>query len=225
VTEHPGGAPATAAAGPGTVATLSSSALRENLSLALARPRAGADPLAADAWGHGAAWVRAVLGEQEPGAGAPRAADALHEVDAATLYGLPGGVDGARPVMRVSGLVLSTKELRAGEGVSYGYLHIAPADTRVALVTGGYAQGIVRALGSRVSVVIAGGRYPIVGRVAMDVCVVDIGAAVVDHGAEVVFFGDPRAGEPSLAEWTTASGLGAADLVATAGLRAHRVAA
>ena len=54
--------------------------------------------------------------------------------------------------MRLTGSVLLTKALRAGEGVSYGYTHRADADTRVALVTGGYAQGVVRGLGDRISV-------------------------------------------------------------------------
>jgi len=61
-----------------------------------------------------------------------------------------------------------------------------------------------------------------VGRVAMDVCVVDIGAAPVARGAEVVFFGDPEAGEPSVAEWVAETGLTAAEIVTAVGLRAVR---
>ena len=57
--------------------------------------------------------------------------------------------------MSLRGTVLSVKALRQGEGVSYGHTYRAPSDTRVALVTGGYAQGIVRALGNRVDVMIA----------------------------------------------------------------------
>ncbi len=132
------------------------------------------------------------------------------------VYGLS---DGFTPVLRLSGFVLSLKPLRAGEGVSYGYTHRAPRDTIVALVTGGYAQGVVRALGNAATVRIAGERHPIVGRVAMDVCVVDVGAAPVAPGDEVVFFGDPSRGEPSLNEWTAASGMTASELVTAVGLR------
>jgi alanine racemase len=118
--------------------------------------------------------------------------------------------------------VLSVKPLCAGEGVSYGYTHRAPRDTTVALLVGGYAQGIVRALGNRAYVSIAGERHPIVGRVAMDVCVVDVGTTDVGRGAEAVFFGDPDAGEPSIAEWVEATGLTAREIVTTVGLRTIR---
>lgn len=136
------------------------------------------------------------------------------------LFGLPGGT--GTPALRLAGTVLSVKDLRAGEGVSYGYAFRAPADTRVALVTGGYAQGVVRALGGAVDVAIAGERHPIVGRVAMDVCVVEIADAAIRRGDEVLFLGDPARGEPSLAEWVRATGLSAAELVTTVGLRAVR---
>jgi alanine racemase len=125
-------------------------------------------------------------------------------------------------VLRLTGTVLSVKPLRAGEGVSYGYAYRAPADTRVALVTGGYAQGIVRALGGAVDVAIAGERHPIVGRVAMDVCVVEIGDAVVRRGDEVLFLGDQAAGEPSLSDWIAVTGLRDLELITTVGLRAIR---
>lgn len=193
--------------------------------------------LRADAWGHGAAAVGRTLRQAGVGAflvdaatrdafiavGAdPRRLRTTGEatIDSDRLYGLPGS--GGIPVLRLSGTVLSTKALRAGEGVSYGYLHRAAADTRVALVTGGYAQGIVRALGGRVRVVIRGERHPIVGRVAMDVCVVEIGGSPVARGDEVVFVGDPGRGEPSLAEWTSATGLTAGELVAAIGRGARR---
>ena len=109
---------------------------------------------------------------------------------------------------RLRGAVLSLKRLRQGEGVSYGYTHRAPArHAVVALVTGGYAQGVVRALGNAASVVIAGERHPIVGRVAMDVCVVDVGrqrrAAAASRSSSSA---TPRAASRALAEWTDATG-------------------
>jgi len=119
--------------------------------------------------------------------------------------------------MSLRGRALGTKPLRKGEGVSYGYTHRAPHDTTVALVTGGYAQGVVRSLGNAVTVSIDGRRHRIVGRVAMDVSVVDVDHAAVTRGAEVVFFGDP-----SLAEWTDATGWTAAEIVAAVGVRADR---
>jgi alanine racemase len=141
-------------------------------------------------------------------------------LDAPTLFGLPG--TRARPVMSLRGRALGTKPLLRGEGVSYGYTHRAPRDTTVALVTGGYAQGVVRALGNAVTVSIDGRRHRIVGRVAMDVSVVDVGETSIARGAEIVFFGDPAAGHPSLEEWTDATGWTAAEIVAAVGVRAER---
>jgi alanine racemase len=129
---------------------------------------------------------------------------------------------GTHPAMALTGTVLGVKPLRAGEGVSYGYIHRAAADTRVALVTGGYGQGIPRSLGSRVSVTIAGQRFGIVGRVAMDVCVVDIGEAPVERGAAVDFFGDPEQGAPSIEEWARESGLTPLEIIAGVGLHSRR---
>ncbi|MDQ1122187.1 alanine racemase C-terminal domain-containing protein [Microbacterium trichothecenolyticum] len=196
------------AGGVAPVALVSIAALRHNAPLA-----AGGDDdvLAVDGWGHGAAWVASVLAEL--------GMDATG-LDAATLYGLPGSH--ARPVMSLRGRALGTKSLLRGEGVSYGYTHRAPHDTTVALVTGGYAQGVVRALGNAVTVSIDGRRHRIVGRVAMDVSVVDIGDAAVERGAEVVFFGEPSEGHPSLEEWADATGWRAGEIVATVGVRAER---
>ncbi|MEN2740917.1 alanine racemase C-terminal domain-containing protein [Microbacterium sp. X-17] len=221
---------------PGPVAQISHTALRAN-----AAPWSGGDAAAdlrADAWGHGAVEVAATLLETgiarvvvEPAQrddlaerfGSDRVLEHLPGgrcVDLVTLFGLSG--DGGHAVMRLSGSVLSVKELRAGEGVSYGYTHRAAGDTRIALVTGGYAQGIVRALGNRVTVTAAGERHPIIGRVAMDVCVIEIGAADLARGDDVVFFGEPDAGEPPVRDWSEATGLHAAEIITVVGLRAGR---
>ncbi|MBU4466353.1 MAG: alanine racemase [Actinobacteria bacterium] len=198
--------------------------------------------LRADAWGHGAAEVaRTLLGagfdsvvvdettvaEGAIAGGIPgsyRYADEtdLRLADGLTLFGLPGGAAAAKPVMTLSGRVLGVKLLKAGEGVSYGYHHRAASDTRVALVTGGYAQGVLRSLGSAISVGIGADRHRVVGRVAMDVCVVDIGEADVQRDAAAVFFGDPGAGAPALSEWTRLSGLRASEIVSVVGVRAER---
>ncbi len=186
--------------------------------------------LDADAWGHGEELVAAVLVEAGLGPDPADSADAAagdvavpgsrRSLSAPRLFGLPGS--GGTPALRLTGTVLSVKDLRRGEGVSYGYAYRAPVDTRVALVTGGYAQGIVRALGGGADVMIAGMRHPIVGRVAMDVCVVEIGGSQVGRGDEALFLGDASKGEPSLADWLAPTGLSAGELITMVGLRALR---
>lgn len=195
------------------MALVSESALRRNAPLALAAGTAsGADDvLAADAWGHGAEWVASVLSDLGMDA-AP--------LDAAVLFGLPGSH--AQPVMSLRGRALGIKPLLRGEGVSYGYTHRAPHDTTVALVTGGYAQGVVRSLGNAATVAIGGRRHRIVGRVAMDVCVIDLGAHVVPVGTEATYFGGTGAAAPALARWSAITGLSVAELITVAGTHAER---
>jgi alanine racemase len=235
------GIPGRAAPGPGTpgrtapVARIARSALDLNLRAVLSSTRSAVIDVRADAWGHGLAFV-ATAALRSGAAGLlvddGGAAELVGTIDPALLmvsgeatapeavYGLTAGFT---PVLSLHGSVLSLKPLRRGEGVSYGYAHRAPRDTVVALVAGGYAQGVVRSLGNAASVMIAGERHPIVGRVAMDVCVVDVGEdSGVSRGDEVIYFGGSAAASPALAEWTDASGLTAGELVTAVGLHNDR---
>lgn len=216
------------------VARIDHSALRANVEALLPGSDRSVADLRHDAWGHGAVQVARTLLAAGVDAfivdrDSPSASADLHAVqlanpgepaiDAQAVFGLPGG--GGTPVMRLTGTILVVKALRAGEGVSYGYSHRADSDTRIALVTGGYAQGIVRGLGNRARVAIAGRTHPMVGRVAMDVCVVDVGDAPVGRGDRVVFFGG-EPGDPPLSEWTDHTGMTPAELITAVGMRALR---
>ncbi|MCC4907292.1 alanine racemase C-terminal domain-containing protein [Microbacterium sp. cx-59] len=187
-----------------------------------------------DARGHGLADVAAVLLEStdvlllaDPADLARHAlsnpriltSGVLPDVAPAVAFGLQPGT---RPALSLRGTVLAVKDLKAGEGVSYGYAFRAPQDTRVALVTGGYAQGIPRSLGNRVAVGVGDARHPIIGRIAMDVCVIDIGDARVARGQSVVYFGDPEDGAPAVDRWAAESGLTALEIVAGVGLHTRR---
>ncbi|MEV8268281.1 alanine racemase C-terminal domain-containing protein [Microbacterium sp. NPDC076911] len=174
--------------------------------------------LSADAWGHGAPMVAEVLAA----AAILPSEEGVHVLDPYSLFGLPGGDAACTPALHLHGTVLSTKRLRSGEGVSYGYLYRATSDTHIALVTGGYAQGVIRSLGGSIGVRIGTDIHPVVGRVAMDVCVVDVGDAGVARGDRAVFFGDPYVGDPSLTQWSRASGLRVNEIVTMVGLRASR---
>lgn len=194
-----------------------------------AGPDAIAD-LRRDAYGHGVAIVARALaaagvqaavvdeaGREDAEAAGIRATDAFPTLDSRTLYGLPGGT--GLPAMQLSGSVLSTKRLLAGEGVSYNATHIAESDTRIALVSGGFGQGVVRALGNSVDIELGGRRHPIVGRVAMDVCVVDVGDADASPGDDVVYFGGTGPLRDGLAAWEQATGMTGAELVCALGVR------
>ena len=125
------------------------------------------------------------------------------------MYGLsPGPLVGPpwphglalRPAMTLQARVSSVKRVPEGHGASYGLTWSAPHETRLALVPLGYADGIPRGVHGA-EVAIGGTRYPIVGRVAMDQVVVDVGDAAVTAGDEVLVFGPGGAGEPTADAW------------------------
>jgi alanine racemase len=110
---------------------------------------------------------------------------------------------GLMPAMTVKCAVALVRSVRAGEGVSYGHDWIADRDTNLALMPIGYADGVFRALGGRLDVVINGRRRPGVGRICMDQFVVDLGPGTPDvaEGDEAILFGPGTQGEPTAQDW------------------------
>jgi alanine racemase len=66
------------------------------------------------------------------------------------------------------------KTLPAGATISYGRTHTLRRDSRVAVLTAGYGDGVPRAASNRGHVLVGGVRCPILGRVTMDQTIVDI---------------------------------------------------
>jgi alanine racemase len=130
---------------------------------------------------------------------------------------------GLRPAMTLESRIISVKRVVAGTGVSYGYTYHAERDTHLALVPLGYADGVPRHVSNRGSVWIGGGVHPIVGRVAMDQFVVDLGEQTAAVGDRVVLFGDPAEGYPSADSWAEAAGTINYEIVARLGRRIERV--
>ena len=78
------------------------------------------------------------------------------------------------PVMEARAPVVSVHPLRRGAGASYGHTFVAPGDMRVAVIAAGYADGFPRALSGRGSVLLDGRRAPVLGRVCMQMTLVDV---------------------------------------------------
>lgn len=95
------------------------------------------------------------------------------------LYGLmpsPNIKDeNIRPAMRLSARVCAVHELKAGDCVSYGCAYRAKQDTRVAVIAIGYADGFSRVYSGKELIRINGRTFATVGRICMDMCMVDIG--------------------------------------------------
>ena len=141
-------------------------------------------------------------------AGALLHPDARHDLVRLGIasYGLTPAPDvvteealGLVPAMTVRGVVVLTKELAAGDGVSYGHTFVAPEPMRAALVPMGYGDGIPRHASSVAEVLVDGVRAPVLGRICMDQFVV--GAPEATPGDEVVLFGPGSHGEPTATDW------------------------
>ncbi|GAD57422.1 alanine racemase [Limimaricola cinnabarinus] len=90
--------------------------------------------------------------------------------------GLYGGhpFDAAQPVVRLDLPVVQCRNLMEGEVVGYGNAWQAERPSRIATVSGGYADGLLRALSGRATFYHGDTPCPLVGRVSMDLITVDI---------------------------------------------------
>lgn len=79
------------------------------------------------------------------------------------------------PAMRLSARVCAVHTLKAGDCVSYGCGYRAKCDTRVAVIAIGYADGFSRVYSGKELIRINGKTFATVGRICMDMCMVDIG--------------------------------------------------
>ncbi len=93
------------------------------------------------------------------------------------LYGVGGG-EGSnlspKPVAHLRARIVELHEVRAGEGVSYGGTWRPPEPRRVATLSVGYGDGYRRAFSNCGYVLLNGKRAPVVGRVTMDMTVIDV---------------------------------------------------
>jgi alanine racemase len=82
-----------------------------------------------------------------------------------------------RPIAQVQAAILQTRMLAAGDGVGYNAAFTAAAPMRVGTVSLGYADGFMRSRGPGNALSHRGRSLPILGKVSMDMVVVDLSAA------------------------------------------------
>lgn len=95
-----------------------------------------------------------------------------------------------RPVMTLRTTIAQIRDVAAGTPISYGRTFTAPRDLRMAVLPIGYADGLSRGLSGKVSFRLRGQDVPVIGRICMDMCMVDI-TSVPDAkvGDELTLFG------------------------------------
>lgn len=117
---------------------------------------------------------------------------------------LPAGFS---PALAFKTQVAQVKWIPAGEGISYGATYVTERPTRIAVLPVGYADGFRRAPANWGEVLVRGRRAPLVGRVCMDQCMIDVThIPEVRQGDEVVLIG--RQGDDELTAEAVAGRLG-----------------
>ncbi len=144
------------------------------------------------------------------------------------LYGsspLPEAQKFLRPVMTLKTHIALLRDLPAGRSVSYGRIFTTRAPMRVATVSAGYADGYPRSVSGRDAAVLIGGkRCPVLGRVTMDLMMVDVSAVpTAQLGDEVVLIGRQGDEEILAAEIAERAGTIAWEIFTGIGGRVRRV--
>ncbi len=108
-----------------------------------------------------------------------------------TLYGCSSLSDNYKPVMQFKTKIIDIHSLDVGDAVSYGLTYKAYRPTKMAVIAAGYADGLRRSLSNGKGQLLCKGiRVPIIGRVCMDMAMIDVtDVPCVSVGDDVVIWG------------------------------------
>ncbi len=148
----------------------------------------------------------------------------------AALYGVnptPGSPNPMQSVVELTGRILQLRNVAPDETVGYGATWTAKRASRIAVVALGYADGLMRAASGiddrpGGSAMLAGKRCPIVGRISMDLCCIDITDlpdGAVHRGDYATLIG----GEITVDDVAASAGTIGYEILTRLGLRAHLV--
>ena len=112
-----------------------------------------------------------------------------------------------KPVLSWKTQVLQVKKVPAGTSISYGQTFITQRKSVIAILPIGYADGFPRLLSNRGEVLVNGKRAPVVGRVCMDLTMIDVtDIGEIRQGDEVVLLGrqgDAEISADEMAAWAS----------------------
>ncbi len=155
---------------------------------------------------------------------------ATHVRPGLILYApMPGGTGGLNeslePVMSLVSVVDDVKRVPEGTRVGYGGTFVCSRPSVIAIVPGGYADGVPRSLSPRGTVLVHGRRCRVAGRISMDLTAVDVTDLPEPprRGDEVVFFGRSGGAELTVAEAAAAAGTIPWEILCGVGPRVPRV--
>jgi alanine racemase len=138
------------------------------------------------------------------------------------LYGGgPAPADGEAPrtVVTLKSTILQLRAVSRGETVGYGASWTADGERTLAITGLGYADGFLRAASNRGNAVVGGVKRPIVGRVSMDLIVMDVTGTNAKAGDEIEFLGPNM----PLSEVAASMGTNDYELLSRIGSRVERI--
>ena len=199
------------------------------------RDLAYAVDVSSDAYGHGLAEVLPFIRDT----GLPIVVRTRNDLEALRLRGVDGvlapdaptstravyGLDPADPLPSTLSLrseLIGIKRVQAGQHVSYGYQWEAKEPTTLGLLPIGYADALPRAAFGHARVTIGGWQVPVVGRIAMDQVVLDLGDFECWPGMRVQVWGN-EGNDVKLSEWASWTGWAPESLCANLGERVERI--
>jgi alanine racemase len=144
------------------------------------------------------------------------------------LYGiapLPEFQKLLKPVMTWKTRIVLIRDMPKGSSISYGRTFITPRKMRIATLSAGYADGYPWHLSNRgAAVLVRGQRCPLIGRVTMDLMMIDVGNIDnVQVGDEVVLMGRDSSEEISCVELAERAGTITWEIITRIGSRVRRV--
>ena len=125
-----------------------------------------------------------------------------------------------KPAMTLKTRICYLKTVPPGTPISYGRTFVTRKQTRVATLPLGYGDGYRRALANKGEVLVRGRRVPVIGRICMDMCMIDVSDVPdVQAGDEAIVFGAGLPAEEVAAKIGTIN----YEVVTTVGKRVPRV--
>jgi alanine racemase len=106
-----------------------------------------------------------------------------------------------KPVMEISAPIMSIRHIKKGESVGYGSTYTADKDTNIATIGIGYGDGYPRHAKNGTPILINGKKYPLAGRVSMDLITVDISNDYFQIGEKAILWGNENLPIEQVAEF------------------------
>jgi alanine racemase len=131
---------------------------------------------------------------------------------------------GLKPVMTVKSPIIAVRKFSANTPVSYGRTFITKRESIIAVMAAGYADGFNRAFSNNAEVIVNGIRVPVVGRVCMDLTMLDVTkAGDVNEGDYAVIIGESGSESISASELANRINTIHYEILTSIGSRAKRV--